>query len=222
MTPTEQRLREALADPGVKPAKWSDDRWKLYRMGFDDAKRAVLATLAAQPEPAGEAKPVPEALRARFEAWTKTAPAFAPEFEAHKAWAEQFAWFAVRDIYTAAPQPAAAPAVGQWQPSDEYPPWLLPREVAERIGNEHRVRAGAVQAIAKAVHELRTRLAPTKDERAAYDAWFVETFGGSFVDLSPWAMGLRAWVARGAVSSPSAPQQEAAVPAVRDAQGAKP
>jgi hypothetical protein len=34
----------------------------------------------------------------------------------------------------------------------EAPPWLLSADVAMRIGNEHRVRVGAVQAIAKAVH----------------------------------------------------------------------
>lgn len=36
--------------------------------------------------------------------------------------------------------------------SAEMPPWLLQGDVAARIANEHRVSAGAVQAIAKAVH----------------------------------------------------------------------
>jgi hypothetical protein len=42
----------AVADlsPGEKPGRWSDDRWKLYRMGFEDAKRAMLAA-PVQPAP---------------------------------------------------------------------------------------------------------------------------------------------------------------------------
>jgi len=37
-------------------------------------------------------------LRARFDAWLKAAPEWAPEFECHRAWVESFAWWAVRDL----------------------------------------------------------------------------------------------------------------------------
>ena len=51
------------------------------------------------------------ALREQFDAWVRAAPAFAPEFEQHRAWAETFAWFAVRDL--------AAP------PQEQAPGWVL-------------------------------------------------------------------------------------------------
>ena len=51
--------------------------------------------------PIGSSDGEREALRARFDAWTKTTPEFAPEFQQHRAWAEQFAWFAVLDLYAA-------------------------------------------------------------------------------------------------------------------------
>lgn len=47
---------------------------------------------------------------------------------------------------------AEQPAQGLTGP--EAPPWLLPGDVAQRIGMEYRVRAGAVQAVAKAVSAL--------------------------------------------------------------------
>jgi hypothetical protein len=54
------------------------------------------------------------------------------------------------------------------------PPWLLPMDVAVRVGNEHRVRVAAVQDVAHAVHALREASRPTReplDERAAFEAW---------------------------------------------------
>jgi hypothetical protein len=65
------------------------------------------------------------ALKKRFDEWVANdAPEFAPEFERHRAWAEQFAWSAVRDICRSQVMwdlgalsqepPAAAPAQGEW------------------------------------------------------------------------------------------------------------
>jgi hypothetical protein len=46
----------------------------------------------------------------------------------------------------------------------EAPPWLLNGDVAQRIGNEHRVPHGAVQAIAKEVHSLMCAAPPPREE----------------------------------------------------------
>lgn len=51
---------------------------------------------------------------------------------------------------------------------------------------------------------------------AEYDAWFVSQFGDRFVDLSPWAMGFKAWKA----AKDSEPNAEAAAQNV--AQAARP
>ncbi len=53
---------------------------------------------------------------------------------------------------------------------DELPPWLLPGDEAVRIANEHRVRAGVVQAVAKAVHtDLRSENKQLRNELNALD-----------------------------------------------------
>ena len=64
------------------------------------------------PAPSSEPR---EALRRRFDEWTKRAPEFAPEFQQHRAWAEQFAWLAVLDLAAPAPQPAGAEPVAPLQ-----------------------------------------------------------------------------------------------------------
>lgn len=60
------------------------------------------------------------------------------------------------------------------------PEWLLPGDIALRISYEHRVTAGAVQAIAKAVHQLKAAQAPAPapDMRDAYV--------GAREDLADW------------------------------------
>lgn len=64
------------------------------------------------------AKPAPADERERFEAWTRTAPEFAPEFEVHRGWAEEFAWFAWRERAALAARTAPAGllewAVSRW------------------------------------------------------------------------------------------------------------
>lgn len=57
------------------------------------------------------------------------------------------------ETYEAADTPAPAPAVAGG------PDWLLSGDVATRIGNEHRVSGHVVQAVAKAVHALRSSVA---------------------------------------------------------------
>jgi hypothetical protein len=52
--------------------------------------------------------------------------------------------------------------------SAELPPWLLPLEVAQRIGNEYRVRVGLIQAIARAVAAASASRAYTYDEIIRY------------------------------------------------------
>jgi hypothetical protein len=63
--------------------------------------------------------------------------------------------------------PGAAQAAGE-VPSTAFahenepnaPEWLLSVETATRIGNEHRIRIGAIQSIAKAVHDLYSKRTP--------------------------------------------------------------
>jgi hypothetical protein len=61
-----------------------------------------------------------------------------------------------------------APAAEQAMLSAELPPWLLPLEVAQRIGNEYRVRVGLIQAIARAVAAASASRAYTYDEIIRY------------------------------------------------------
>lgn len=64
----------------------------------------------------------------------------------------------IYEAMLAAAPGAAAPSRSAGEPiplDDDLPPWLLPGDVAMRIANEHRVRTGAVQSIAKTVARLR-------------------------------------------------------------------
>lgn len=59
-------------------------------------------------------------------------------------------------------------AAARDSPDPELPPWLLPLEVAQRIGNEYRVRVGLIQAIARAVAAASASRAYTYDEIIRY------------------------------------------------------
>jgi hypothetical protein len=71
--------------------------------------------------------------------------------------------YIVRALYTA---PVAQPQ----EKASEYLPWLLPVDAAVLIGNMHRVRVGAVQAVAKQVYQVYEQrvaqpLTPLTDEQ---------------------------------------------------------
>lgn len=78
--------------------------------GWIEVIRLPLAAPSASPAEA-PADQSPDDLRERFDAWLKTTPNWAPEYEQHRAWVELFAWWAVHAL-AAHPQPVA-PA-GAW------------------------------------------------------------------------------------------------------------
>lgn len=63
----------------------------------------------------------PDDLRARFDAWLKTTPDWAPEYEQHRAWVELFAWWAVHALAAhAQPVAPAGQAAARVQGEDAF------------------------------------------------------------------------------------------------------
>lgn len=124
-------------------------------LGYAEAVAAKIATAQAAPAPL----PVAEKLDAEAEGKRRCYESTGDPQYLHEYGAYRHAARIVREQAAPAPQAAFADPEGM--------PWLLTAETAMRIGNEHRVRVGTVQAIAKAVQALHdAQPAPAQAEHA--------------------------------------------------------